>query len=102
MRISESQLRRIIRETIVSASQEYIEGPEAAMSRTQEALVRRLIALLPEPGSVDHIRLIQDSMDESGVIDASQRDMISRALKMIPPKIMISQSLPRSRRSNIE
>lgn len=89
MRISESQLRRIIRETIVSASQEYIEGPEAAMSRTQASLRLRLSDQLPALGSEEHLKMIQDSMDDAGVTDVSHRDMISSALKMIPPKFLI-------------
>lgn len=96
MRITESQLRRIIRETIVSASRDYIEGPEAAMTRTQSSLADKLSSLLPVLGSGDYLSMIKDSMDESGVTDISQRDMISGALKLIPPQIIISQALSHS------
>lgn len=101
MRITESQLRRIIREERVSASQDYLAGPEAAMSRTQSALARRLIDLLPAQGSPEHLEMLSASMDDQEITDPALRSMIIGALKMIPPHSMITQLSTISQKSRI-
>jgi hypothetical protein len=92
MLITESQLRRIIREAIVSASQEYIEGPEAAMSRTKKFLpeLLRLYSFLVL-GSKDHKAAINAAMDAAEV-SPELRPMILSTLLMIPPEFFISRS----------
>lgn len=98
MKITESQLRLIIREELVGASPAYMSGPEAAMSLTKSALITKLTKLqnlqkLPMLGSEEHFSAITASIVEAGLSpDSSLGTMIFSTLKMIPPKFMISHA----------
>jgi len=92
MRMSQKQLRCLIREAIVSASHVYTSGPEAAMALTQKILSSRLSTMSPSEVAVNYESEIEKSITDAGVENPAWRSMIFGALKMIPPHAFIRKS----------
>jgi len=104
MRITEGRLRQIIRREIrASQLSEAKIGASAAYDRDFEGPKRAFEAILKErarqlgpnmlgtirQGSPDHLRMIEEALDEAGILDPGLRALVSGPFKMVPPHFLL-------------
>lgn len=108
--VQRSALRRRIREILtepstsskkrmteskIGASVEYDrtkEGPkrafEAILKQKAERMGPNMLNTVRQ-GSHDHLRMLEDALDDAGIFDASLRALISGPFKMVPPHFLL-------------
>ena len=104
MRITEGRLRQIIRrEIMASRLNEARVGAGTAYDRDFESPKRAFETVLRErarqlgpnmlgtirQGSHDHLRMIEEALDEAGIFDSRLRTLVSGPFKLIPPHFML-------------
>lgn len=104
MRITEARLRQIIRreilqsrlnETRVGASASYDRDFESPKRLFETILRERARRLGPNmlgtirQGSHDHLRMIEEALDEAGIFDARLRTLVSGPFKLVPPHFLL-------------
>lgn len=99
MRITASQLHRIIRESIrVAAGSSYMREYEDPMSAVQGMLSDYLRNIPREevksmaPGAPELVQEIEHALDELGITDPAKRELIARPLRMVPPIALLAPS----------
>lgn len=104
MKITEGRLRQIIRREIrasqlteakIGASATYdrdFEGPkrafEAILKKRAHDLGPSMLGTIRQ-GSHDHLRMIEEALDEAGVFDPGLRALVSGPFKMVPPHFLL-------------
>lgn len=104
MRITEGRLRQIIRREIIESSlNETRVGASASYDREFENPKRAVETVLRErarqlgpnmlgtirQGSPDHLRMIEEALDEAGIFDAKLRALVSGPFKSVPPHFLL-------------
>lgn len=93
--IREELRRQQLNESKIGAGAEYDRTKEAPKRAFEAILKRKASEMGPNmlgqmrPGSPDHLRLIEDALDEAGIADAGLRGLISGPFKMIPPHFLL-------------
>lgn len=87
--------RKRLSESKIGASVEYDrtkEGPkrafEAILKQKAERMGPSMLSTIRQ-GSHDHLRMLEDALDEAGILDASLRALVSGPFKMIPPAFLL-------------
>ena len=84
-------IQKIVESIRVGAGDQYMREFEDPMSAVQEILRIRLSDLPREevmvmaPGDLGFLQMVEDALDEAGVVDPAKRSLISRPLRMAPP-----------------
>lgn len=104
MKITEGRLRQIIRREIrASQLSEAKIGAGAAYDRDFESPKRVFETILKKrardlgpnmlstirQGSSDHLRMIEDALDEAGIFEPGLRALVSGPFKMVPPHFLL-------------
>lgn len=104
MKITERRLRQIIRREIsLSSLNESRVGASSSYERNFEDPKRAFEAVLKEKahqlgpnmlgtirvGSHDHLKMIEDALDEAGIMDQSLRALVSGPYKVVPPHFLL-------------
>ena len=90
----ELEHQRLI-ETKIEAGAEYDRSKEAPKRAFEAVLKLKASEMSPNmlgqmrTGSPDHLRLIEDALDEAGIDDVGLRGLISGPFKMIPPHFLL-------------
>lgn len=93
-RFTESHLRQLIRETLVSAGSAYTSSKEAPKQKFEAELIRMAHERAADvmrmmPGSLEHLEMIETALDAAGITEKSLRDLVSRPFTMIPPSFLL-------------